>query len=62
MTTIEQAAREYIAANASQHLDRDADMLSARCAAHLRERFGELSDDTAREVAAFAVDAWRAAK
>ena len=62
MTAIEQAAREFIATAVTQHLDRDADLLSARCAAHLRERFDELSEDTAREAAAYAVDAWRVAR
>lgn len=56
MTAIEQAAREFIATAAPQHLDRDAELLTARCAVHLRERFDELSEDAAREIAAFAVD------
>lgn len=59
MTAIEIAARAFIADAAAQHLQRDDDLLTTRCAAHLREHFPELTHETANEHAAFAVCAWR---
>ena len=59
MTPIETAALDFIEGAAAQHLQRDDDLLTTRCATHLREHFPKLTTASAREIAAYALSAWR---